>query len=103
MFSRILMSYEIPFGFLIKGGEYRIKSVTENTRGRRGSSMDFIDQRSPRNEGTVTLRFTEMEIRHILLDLESQSKVHRSGTKEFKKIAHEWIGRCGECRREGLE
>lgn len=65
--------------------------------------MDVIEQRFPRNEGWVTLRFTEMEIRHILLDLESHSKVHRNGTKEFKKTAHEWLGRCGECRREGLE
>jgi hypothetical protein len=65
--------------------------------------MDLIDQRFPRNEGTVTLSFTEMEIRHILLDLESHSKIHRSGTNAFKKIVHEWIGRCGECRREGLE
>jgi len=53
----------------------------------------------PNKEVSITLIFTEMEIRHLLLDLESESKVHRYGTIDFKHIAKKWLKECDELRK----
>jgi hypothetical protein len=61
--------------------------------------IELESQRFPRKTGAVTLRFSEDDIRHILLDLESKSKIHRPGTIEFKKKAGEWLERCEKERQ----
>jgi hypothetical protein len=60
------------------------------------------EARFPSQEVSITLTFTEMEIRHLLLDLESESKVHRYGTVDFKHIAKKWLKECDE-RKEEVE
>ena len=62
--------------------------------------MEFVSQRLPRKEGYVVIGFEEKSLRNILLDLDSQSKVHRSGTTEFKRLSKDWLKRCDEMRNE---
>lgn len=60
--------------------------------------MIIENQLYPKSNGEITIRFTEMGIKHILLDLESKSNSHRSRTVEFKKLAREFLYRCDKNR-----
>lgn len=71
----------------------------EKTQMEQWIMVSVKETRFPSQEIYITLTFTEMEIRHLLLDLESESKVHRYGTVDFKHIAKKWLKECDEMRR----
>lgn len=48
----------------------------------------------PIKEGEVSITFSEVEIKNILLDLESESKHHRESTELFKNIVKYFLERC---------
>jgi len=64
--------------------------------------VEFDDQRLPRKMGWVKITLSELAVKCLLEDLESDSKSHRRTTEEFKKMMKEWLERC-ESIRNGEE
>ena len=56
--------------------------------------MDVFHKNLPNLEGTIYILLTELEVKNLLIDLESESKLHRDTTDNIKMILNDFLKEC---------